>query len=189
MPLLHALLASCHVTACLVVLCSLRGAGCLDWSRHHHRRHSHHARTAHARVPPPGQAPRPGLGRNHCRSPVKEPAADVGEVRPATAPLARYHSGLYKHSWRKGSKTSMGIACQVAPEVEGGEQTDAVLRMQPRSRKGSKTKMAMHHAETVGLVDQTPEMVEMASPGAMGDGGEKDVSMGGSSLAGRMYSI
>ena len=47
----------------------------------------------------------------------------------------------------------------------------------------------MHHAETVGLVDQTPEMVEMASPGAMGDGGEKDVPMGGSSLAGRMRSI
>ena len=89
---------------------------------------------------------------------------------------------------RKGSKTSMGIACQVAPEVEGGKQSD-VVHPQPRSRKGSKTKMAMHLAETVGLVDQTPEMVEMASPGAMGDGGEKDVPMGGSSLAGRMYSI
>ena len=85
---------------------------------------------------------------------------------------------------RKGSKTSMGIACQVAPEVEGGKQSD-VVHPQPRSRKGSKTKMAMHLAETVGLVDQTPEMVEMASPGAMGDGGEKDVPMGGSSLAER----
>ena len=45
---------------------------------------------------------------------------------------------------RKGSKTSMGIACQVAPEVEGGKQSDGV-HPQPRSRKGSKTKMAMHH--------------------------------------------
>ena len=76
----------------------------------------------------------------------------------------------------------------IVPGAEDGQQSELVPT-QPRSRKGSKTKMAMHHAETVGLVDQTPEMVEMASPGAMGDGGEKDVPMGGSSLAGRMYSI
>ena len=56
---------------------------------------------------------------------------------------------------RKGSKTSMGIACQVASEAEGGQQSDLVPP-QPRSRKGSKTKMAMHHAETVGLVEPTP---------------------------------
>ena len=89
---------------------------------------------------------------------------------------------------RKGSKTSMGIACQVAPEVEGGEQTDAVLRMQPRSRKGSKTKMAMHHAETVGLVEPTLEMVELVSHGAMGDDGGGNAPKGGS-LAGRLYAI
>ena len=56
---------------------------------------------------------------------------------------------------RRGSKTSMGIACQVAPEAEGGQPSD-LAPPQPRSRKGSKTKMAIHHAETVGLVEPTP---------------------------------
>ena len=88
---------------------------------------------------------------------------------------------------RKGSKTSMGIACQVAPEVEGGKQSD-VVHPQPRSRKGSKTKMAMHHAETVGLVEPTPEMVELVSHGAMGDDGGGNAPKGGS-LAGRLYAI
>ena len=88
---------------------------------------------------------------------------------------------------RKGSKTSMGIACQVAPEVEGGKQSD-VVHPQPRSRKGSKTKMAMHHAETVGLVEPTPEMVELVSHGAMGDDGGGIAPKGGS-LAGRLYAI
>lgn len=61
---------------------------------------------------------------------------------------------------RKGSKTSMGMSCQVVPEVEGGQQSDLVPP-RPRSRKGSKSKMAMHRAETVGLVEPTSEMVEM----------------------------
>ena len=81
----------------------------------------------------------------------------------------------------------MGIACQVAPEVEGGKQSDGV-HPQPRSRKGSKTKMAMHHAETVGLVDPTPEMVEMVSHGAMGDDGGGNAPKGGS-LAGGAYAM
>ena len=73
---------------------------------------------------------------------------------------------------RKGSKTSMGVACQVAPEAEGGQQSDLVPP-QPRSRKGSKVKMAMNCEEMVGLVATTPEMVEIVSPstGNSGAGG------------------
>ena len=88
---------------------------------------------------------------------------------------------------RKGSKTSMGIACQVTPEAEGGQPSDLVPP-QPRPRKGSKTKMAMHHAETVGLVEPTLEMVELVSHGAMGDEWDGNAPKGGS-LAGGAYAM
>ena len=71
-----------------------------------------------------------------------------------------------------GAETGMGIACQAAPETEGGHQSDLVPP-QPRSRKGSKVKMAMNCEEMVGLVATTPEMVEIVSPstGNSGAGG------------------
>ena len=71
--------------------------------------------------------------------------------------------------------------------VEDGQQSELVPT-QPRSRKGSKTTMAMHRAETVGLVEPTPEMVELVSHGAMGDDGGGNAPKGGS-LAGRLYAI
>ena len=58
----------------------------------------------------------------------------------------------------------------IVPGVEDGQQSELVPT-QPRSRKGSKTTMAMHRAETVGLVEPTPE----TGPGTMGDDGEKNV--------------
>ena len=65
---------------------------------------------------------------------------------------------------RKGSKTNLGISCQVTPGAEGW-QAESSGPPQQRSRKASKQKMAMNQATHT-------EIVEMVKPGVMDDDDE-----------------
>ena len=104
LPLLHALLASCHVTACLVVLCSLRGA-CI-WTCHHKK---HALRVPHpgpnhcAFLPvggrrdpggPAGPAPQLGIAADRRDDRCSAMGMTTSSSRPDTGP-----TGTGRHRW------------------------------------------------------------------------------------------